>query len=228
MLRPAESIFGPEMQARLFQRISERFGLMLPGNTSSEDDAFYSCRASLLLTGKVAYAEQFEGLYALMRGLHIAFVLAGFFYIGLIIGVIYGDCFVVPYLLLLGFSALWIVGTRGKRRPGRDARQSTGSGQKWRSRWPERVALAGIFTVAGFNAHRLIALPDYSVWILSSGILLCAAIAIKCHEGYVEWTVAFVTTVYRDFLIAESAPHTPSAAVLPTASPSPAMGHEPS
>jgi hypothetical protein len=109
LLRDTHSIFGAEMLQRLRQRIFNRFGVTLPGTGAAEDDAFFLCRASLLLAGKVAYAEQFEGLYALMRGMHIGLVLGAFSYIGVVSAILLGDWFMVSYFVFGGFVALWIL-----------------------------------------------------------------------------------------------------------------------
>jgi hypothetical protein len=60
--------------------------------------------------------------------------------------------------------------------------------------------------VAGFNSNRLVHFPGYYAWILVSAVLVFVALALKCHEGYVEWTMSFAATVYRDFLILEGSP----------------------
>jgi hypothetical protein len=53
---------------------------------ATRDHAFRLCRSALLRGDKFSYAEQFNGMYVLMRGLVAAFLVAAFFYIGWTVG----------------------------------------------------------------------------------------------------------------------------------------------
>jgi hypothetical protein len=46
------------------------------------DEALFLCRSALIKSKTVSYAEQFEGLYALMRGFSAAFAVAVVYYLG--------------------------------------------------------------------------------------------------------------------------------------------------
>jgi hypothetical protein len=93
-LDATDTNFSGEFKARLAEMVHNAFGIDLGVTKSAMEsssaqhseagrqrqDAFFLCR-NALITGKVAgYPEQFEGMYALMRGLTAAFA-AGFCYL---------------------------------------------------------------------------------------------------------------------------------------------------
>jgi hypothetical protein len=89
--------FPEEVRKRLKARIRTQFGLDVSdpddgagGKTSDawkasdgrRQQAFFMCRRALLTSGAPSYAEQFQGLYAFMRGLAAVCVLTASYYIG--------------------------------------------------------------------------------------------------------------------------------------------------
>ncbi|MFZ0137686.1 MAG: hypothetical protein WAK89_11535 [Candidatus Sulfotelmatobacter sp.] len=90
-LDPEDATFPSEFKQRLQQEVAARFGLNLNvsayGGEAKEIDtqrraAFFLCRGLLIREEIVSYGEQFEGLYALMRGLAISFWLASAYFLG--------------------------------------------------------------------------------------------------------------------------------------------------
>lgn len=83
-----DKTFSGKFKERLADQIDRVFGLDVALNASGDEadrvrnDAFFLCRSSLIKNKTVVYAEQFEGLYALMRGLTAAFGIAVVYYLG--------------------------------------------------------------------------------------------------------------------------------------------------
>ncbi|MEK6280371.1 MAG: hypothetical protein AABN95_08465 [Acidobacteriota bacterium] len=76
-----DSTFSKEFKNRLRDQIIAAFQLDV-SNEKERPDAFFLCRSALIKSKTVIYAEQFEGLYALMRGLCAAFGIAAVYYLG--------------------------------------------------------------------------------------------------------------------------------------------------
>src|SRR5262249_9517578 len=107
LLNPNNRGFSKAFRGILFERIQERFGITIPTNKDEQtwelqNDAFMLCRAVLLNAGKNHYAEQFEGLYAMMRGLSVVFGFSVFYYCGILVGLLWRPRtpFVLSYLAL--------------------------------------------------------------------------------------------------------------------------------
>jgi len=90
-LDPEDSTFPSEFKQRLQKEVASKFGLDLHVSTYSGEakaidaqrrTAFLLCRGLLVGEEIVSYGEQFEGLYALMRGLAISFWLASAYFLG--------------------------------------------------------------------------------------------------------------------------------------------------
>ncbi len=77
----------------LAKQISKQFGIQIEVNSAWSQDlegrrsaAFFKCRSFLIERKAASYAEQQQGMYALMRGVGAAFALAGGLYTGVAIG----------------------------------------------------------------------------------------------------------------------------------------------
>ena len=97
-LDKADPTFSGQFKDRLAEQIQTAFGLdvksprdVLHRELTPEErenlksvrgDAFFLCRSALIKSKTIVYAEQFEGLYALMRGLTTAFALGVLYYLG--------------------------------------------------------------------------------------------------------------------------------------------------
>lgn len=89
-LDKTNSKFSDDFKARLREQVKDFLGLDLRVDTdglggkdvtsTTRQDAFFQARTYLLSKKSAHYVEQFEGLYALMRGLFCSF-LAGAFYL---------------------------------------------------------------------------------------------------------------------------------------------------
>jgi hypothetical protein len=72
-------VFSQEERDQLKQRIVSKFGEAFK---SRPQNAFFLCRSFLVQHKVASYAEQFEGMYALMRGLAAAFGLGFVYHVG--------------------------------------------------------------------------------------------------------------------------------------------------
>ena len=79
--------FSAEFRTSLNDAVRNRFGLELPDSDEDQSrlliqDAFFLCRADLVAAGLSRYAEQYQGMYALNRGLSLACYSGMYFYLG--------------------------------------------------------------------------------------------------------------------------------------------------
>ncbi len=101
-LDPGDDTFPVEFKTQLEKEVAATFRLNLSVNTygggAKEIDvhrrtAFFLCRGLLIREEIVSYGEQFEGLYALMRGLATSFWLASAYFAGWAASVWDNHCF---------------------------------------------------------------------------------------------------------------------------------------
>jgi hypothetical protein len=98
LLDAAESLFSPKLKERIAERCREGFdGIDIsagkdPGNTPDTEEmnrisrdrgeAFFRARSTLVHAESGGYAEQFEGLYAMMAGTVVGLGIAGSYFVG--------------------------------------------------------------------------------------------------------------------------------------------------
>jgi hypothetical protein len=149
-------------------------------------DAFFLCRSALIKSKTVVYAEQFEGLYALMRGMCAAFAVGVVYYLGWSYSA-WLPAWWSGFLSLLGVVVALIAAVVVTRNRNKFARggmiisllaAAFAAGQHF-----------GAFTVAS-SEHR---------WQLIAAAVFCFFAAERCHAGYREFAAEFTKAVYRDF-----------------------------
>lgn len=77
--------FTPAFKKILAEDIQSAFGLVILGNAEQDSNrgtAFLQSRAFLIRKDAARYVEQFEGLYAMMRGLGCVFFLSAAYLLG--------------------------------------------------------------------------------------------------------------------------------------------------
>jgi len=89
VLDATDHTFSPELKARIQQKAQTDFGLDLEAGSDASAavanvrrDGFFCARAAIGHAGTGAYAEQFEGLYSMMRGLAVTFGFGLFYMAG--------------------------------------------------------------------------------------------------------------------------------------------------
>jgi len=203
LLDRADKTFTERVKERLAKQIHTLFGLdvsidMPPDAADNirkevdrqRNDAFFLCRSALIKSKTVAYAEQFEGLYAMMRSLSAAFAVAVVYYLGWA----FSNLWPTPWsgaVVLLGIVGALITFLTGKR-----------------SKATRRVIAACLLGAAFASGHYL----GQSIVGTSEhrNILLAAAVfsffaCERSYAGYKTFAVEFVKAVYRDFINYEKA-----------------------
>jgi len=167
------------------------------------NDAFLLARHFLVAAKEASYVEQYEGMYALPRGLAAALGLAGIYYIGWAFSFLGGSwTSTVCYLAVCLGIVLALLTTVVLM-----LRKTHGSGLEW-------LAASGLFLAAlglGFGMGHLYG----DTARLSALLFLCALAAflasLRAYRFYKEFTVTFAVTVWRDFFVSgKKKPETPS------------------
>jgi hypothetical protein len=148
----------------------------------------------LLREGVASYAEQFEGMYTMMRGLAAVSVVAAFYYAGWAMADSVATPRLVdaaPYAALL--ALLWIAAVT-------------------LFDWPKVMLSSSLWFVAvlsfpvGLYLGAVVATATLSsdaislLWVLS---LAAVYFATRFYQGYRYFAGQFATTVYRDFYVLE-------------------------
>lgn len=92
LLDKGNEIFSPEIKARIRDRIKNLSGIDVRTDLDGKDvgeevkaqreEGFLFCRDALLTAKTISYAEQMQGMYALMNGLTVAFALGAAYDLG--------------------------------------------------------------------------------------------------------------------------------------------------
>ena len=112
LLDDQNNTFSREVKSRLEHRILIYFDIDVRNGRNPDpevlkkrhQDAFMLCRRTLIQKGVASYAEQFEGMYVLMRGVMAACILAAAYYLGWALNGILPPSFIV--ILALGLILL--------------------------------------------------------------------------------------------------------------------------
>ena len=116
-----------EMKIQLKDQIQKIFNLDVYSRSKTDDadcsrrDAFHLCRARVVNSDRDSYAEQFQGMYALLRGCAMACLLAALVFSGITTSLLTDsvDCLSRISFLLVGSTivfgiATWLTGDRKK------------------------------------------------------------------------------------------------------------------
>jgi hypothetical protein len=205
LLDHSNAKFNGDFKLHLESQVKCLFGLSIEvaqdgdghGKISSDRQvAFFQARSYLVAKKAAAYAEQFEGLYSMMRGLGCA-LLAGAAYIA---G--WALSFQKSHLLSVAAFALSVAALAGTLV------------RVWTHLWPKEQGsnhivpaclwlvsflgagfCLGVSRPAAFFAHA----PAHSEIILWAGVLLTLIAAAQCFSSYREFADHFAQTVWRDF-----------------------------
>jgi len=158
------------------------------------NDAFLLARHFLVAAKEASYVEQYEGMYALTRGLAAALGMAGVYYLGWALSFLGGSwTSTVCYLAVCLGIALALFTTMALI-----LRKTHGSGLEWLATSGLLLAVLGL----GFGMGH-----HYEDTSRLSALLLLFALAaflasLRAYRFYKEFTVTFAVTVWRDFFVA--------------------------
>jgi hypothetical protein len=202
LLDEQDSSLSPALKRQIAGYVSKRFGIEVsdaadPGLGSREkrrDDAFRLCRTALA-QGKVgSYAEQYQGLYSLMRGLAASCVLAILYYLGWFValgfplsGSLQRDHSLGMLVLALAAILIWLHAFR-KRQPSLEF-------------WLFGIMLATLGFLAGGWLH----VAEQHSYILVAMTPLLVVVYRRSAEASRYFMNLFAESVYRDFLALSTA-----------------------
>lgn len=204
-LDKVDRAFSVEFKKRLAEQIKTTFQIPIspevsltspadnPPGTILKDvdrarrDAFFLCRSALIKSKTVIYPEQFEGLYALMRGLCAAFAIAVANYFGWANSTALRgrwSAVLALFAMIVGLVAATFV-TRNK------------------SKKRAALVMAVSVLVAAFSAGhylgqlRVVTFQHRNLFIAAAVFSFFAA--ERCYAGYRGFAEEFAKAVYRDF-----------------------------
>jgi hypothetical protein len=182
--------FSPEVKMRIAERIQREFGVDVRDaaseNLAMRDrrraDAFMMCRRSLIQEKLASYAEQFQGLYALMRGLGAASVLGAAHQFGWVSALLFPGS--EPFLICLAVAGMIVLALH----------PDAGAGF-------ELVAVLAAIAGALFGAvHTASArMTSQNGFVLFVIALFLMFVARRTFASCYRFASLFAETVYRDF-----------------------------
>jgi len=208
---------SPEVKDCLVKKIQKRFGINVREKDNERDegfsslkkrrkDAFMLCRRSLILKKAPSYAEQFEGMYVLMRGLIVAFILGGCFNLGWGISIFFSFCtrnILGPVMLggiifIILFQSILIIKPLKKRLLRQDKKKDNTKlqlifGKLIFGALALILLLLGIFV--GLNKN----ISCSTAWLLLGIFSISLFISLRSYSTYQKFTRLFALTIYRDF-----------------------------
>jgi drug/metabolite transporter (DMT)-like permease len=208
--------FTREFRLRLAGQIKRAFDLDIapdvsgPAADAVRSDAFFLCRSALIKSKTVIYAEQFEGLYALMRGLSTAFAVGvvyclGWAYSGQLQFLKFGFMTSAKLSGVVALAAIIVALFASIRK--RDKRA-------------KRVMI-GALLVAIFATGYYLGLPRLGVSEHRNQLIAAAVFSFfaseRCYSGYKAFAQEFAKAVYRDFSNYEKPPEVQAPPVNDTA-----------
>ncbi|MGC2476656.1 MAG: hypothetical protein WA485_20145 [Candidatus Sulfotelmatobacter sp.] len=200
MLDSDSKDLSPNIRRQIAEAVQKDFNLEVHIETKDGEydadrkEAFLLARQRLILGKAEGYAEQFEGMYSLARGLVMALWVATAFYSGWVLSVIRW----IPlffFALTVDFVCLLILVNTA----------ISLSRETDRTRRPPLERRFGLIFLLFFLSGGWILGFRYKVETRSCIVLsLAAAVAlvlsIRCYEQYRVFTVQFAKTVWRNFL----------------------------
>lgn len=207
-----DSTFSKEFKNRLRLQISSTFQLDV-SNEKERGDAFFLCRSALIKSKTVVYPEQFEGLYALMRGLCAAFGIAVVYYLGWaysgelhrLVPSALGTWQLSGLTVLLGMIiASFALVARDqftafkKASENDDDRTKYGKWTKYAKRFMIWSLFAAVFAAGYYLGLSSVNLSEHRGQLIAAAVLSFVA-SERCYAGYKGFAQDFAKAVYRDF-----------------------------
>jgi hypothetical protein len=190
--------FTKSFKKDLGARIKDEFGLDVLGTSEEElknrDTTLFQARAYLIRKKAASYVEQFQGLYAMLRGLGCAFFLGSVYLVGWVLSFHWKvKClgFGVWLLLIVScggavvLSAISIFQDPKKQRP--------------LDLWFTPLILAAALGLGYFLGTWKPA-PSSAEFFLCAAIPIAIIAGLRCMREYRKYAWNFAETVWRDFL----------------------------
>lgn len=188
-----------ELREKIAKAVAREFHLELHVENSTGDhdrvrkDAFLLARQKLILDKAQGYAEQFQGMYSLARGLVVTLWVGTVYYFGWVVSglhwpPLFAVAVILDFLLLLALvnEAISILHEEDRK-------------QKQRLELYFGLTFLSMFFVSGLalgcycNTNR-----DASI-ALALAAVLALVLSLRCYTQYRYFSVRFATTIWRDF-----------------------------
>ncbi len=210
ILDPDDKNLSAEVKSQLQKYVDKEFGIDLETaqkSTGADNislkrvDAFFLCRGLLIRQKIAGYAEQFEGMYSLLRGLSGAFYIGAFYLFG-------WGCsgFTSKFAKEIVLVICLISGAGLLAENLYAAFQSNKFQSKKEDPWLLGFLLTAVSLGLGMwlgMAGSLYVNHPSGVWI---GAFVAAFASIRCYSGYRKFTMLFAKAVWRDFVSFKSQP----------------------
>jgi hypothetical protein len=198
---PKDAVLPAPFQEKIQTLISAQFGLNLEVNRKGDDaidklrnNAFLAARQMLIQGKAVSYAEQFQGMYALMRGLSSSFAIGFAYCLGWAIAVFKFQHFAEAAVVVAAAGVLAVVNlsliSPKLSKPGMKR-----SLERWYA-----ASLLLIFLAAGYLLGFRYSMNPYCSMILVSVSLLSLIASLRSFGAYRFFAGQFAATVWRDYL----------------------------
>ena len=207
LLDKGDSRFGEKVKEQLATHVLDLFGIALEvkqdwdgkGDLSkNRNDAFFQARSYLIAKQAARYAEQFEGLYAMMRGLGCSFFCGAVYIAGWALSFHRNSFRISSWMpIVLGLTLAVALISASIAFFEEAARKKADHFLAWSL----IVALLGSGFEAGVWRFQTIGepAPAYAEPILWCSVLLTWIAAARCFSAYKSFALEFAKTIWRDF-----------------------------
>jgi hypothetical protein len=198
---PKDAVLPAPFREKIQTLIIAQFGLNLEVNRKGDDlidklrnNAFLAARQMLIQGKAVSYAEQFQGMYALMRGLSSSFAIGFAYCLGWAIAVFKSQhcveaAVVVAVASLLALVNLSLISPKISK-PGM---------KRNLERWYAAILLL-VFLAAGYLLGFRYSVKPHAGMILLSVSILGLIASLRSLGAYRFFAGQFAVTVWRDYI----------------------------
>jgi len=209
LLDKSNAKFTDDFKAFLAARVAKMFGLEMEvahdgtGTdriSTNRQTAFFQARSYLIAKKAAQYAEQFEGLYVMMRGFGCAFCAGAAFFVGWELSIRRGNCSgmgAIPILVWAAVAAALISALVAFFHE---------PAKKLANRFLAAFLLMALigsgFVACAWRfqaATNSMTFPTYAESILWGAALLSLFAAVRCFTAYKAFAISFAETIWRDF-----------------------------
>jgi len=201
LLDKADTYFTDGIKQQIREKARAQFSVDLSVGADGDEQlsrsrnhVFLMARQMLIREQLVAYAEQFEGLYAMMRGLAIACLLGACYLFCWALAIFKYRCgwWLAALLLAMSLMLLGITGMLRNRRSLEDPKRYT----------IDKITLAGAAVAAGSAAYLLgfhrITDTSYSKVFSLLGVI-CLLLILRFYLAYRAFAFEFARVIWRHF-----------------------------
>jgi hypothetical protein len=198
ILLDEDSKFDKNFKTLLANEIRDAFGLEVLGTGTQEanrDVAVMQARAYLIRNKSANYVEQFEGLYAMLRGLGCAFFFGASYFLGWILSFHWNaKCLGLEIWLLLIIACVGGLVLSTLSYSFRADSKKERSLDRWGTAFILVLALA-----LGYFLGTWKPAPSQAEFFLCVALPVALIAGVRCMRGYRRYAQLFAETVWRDF-----------------------------